>query len=169
MAPARGAFIVFEGIDRCGKSTQSLKLVEHLQRNNVRLLLLLQLCCWGGPLGVWRRCEAADKVEAPPTRSSPPQPHSHADGCAQTPVELWRFPDRTCSATGATINAYLAKEVDLCDEAVHLLFSANRWEKRRVHPQVLWACATLRREHAGGWLFQGPPRACSALSWPPQG
>ena len=26
----RGAFILFEGIDRCGKSTQSQRLVEHL-------------------------------------------------------------------------------------------------------------------------------------------
>lgn len=28
----RGAFIVFEGIDRCGKTTQSLKLVENLKK-----------------------------------------------------------------------------------------------------------------------------------------
>lgn len=27
----RGAFILFEGVDRCGKTTQSRRLVEHLQ------------------------------------------------------------------------------------------------------------------------------------------
>lgn len=39
------------------------------------------------------------------------------------------FPDRT-SPTGLLINAYLTqKETKLSDEAIHLLFSANRWEK----------------------------------------
>ena len=31
MAVARGAMIVFEGCDRCGKSTQCLKLLEYLR------------------------------------------------------------------------------------------------------------------------------------------
>jgi dTMP kinase len=30
---ARGLFIVLEGLDRCGKSTQVDRLVEHLNRN----------------------------------------------------------------------------------------------------------------------------------------
>ena len=30
VAPPRGAFIVFEGIDRCGKTTQSKRLVDAL-------------------------------------------------------------------------------------------------------------------------------------------
>jgi hypothetical protein len=33
---ARGAFIVLEGIDRCGKTTQCTRLLEYLQRRNVR-------------------------------------------------------------------------------------------------------------------------------------
>jgi dTMP kinase len=32
------------------------------------------------------------------------------------------------------INAYLMKFTDLDDHAVHLLFAANRWEKRYVIP-----------------------------------
>ena len=32
----RGAFILFEGVDRCGKTTQSRRLVEHLQAAGVR-------------------------------------------------------------------------------------------------------------------------------------
>ncbi|RRT67219.1 hypothetical protein B296_00013830 [Ensete ventricosum] len=44
-------------------------------------------------------------------------------------VELWRFPDRSTS-TGQMISAYLANESQLDDRAIHLLFSANRWEKR---------------------------------------
>lgn len=30
MAAKRGAFILFEGLDRCGKTSQAQRLVEHL-------------------------------------------------------------------------------------------------------------------------------------------
>ena len=33
----RGAFILFEGVDRCGKTTQSRRLVAHLQAVGVRI------------------------------------------------------------------------------------------------------------------------------------
>jgi dTMP kinase len=29
----RGAFILFEGVDRCGKTTQANRLVEHLKKS----------------------------------------------------------------------------------------------------------------------------------------
>ncbi|XP_021923658.1 thymidylate kinase isoform X2 [Zootermopsis nevadensis] len=38
------------------------------------------------------------------------------------------FPDRN-TAIGGLINDYLKKNIDLTDKAIHLLFSANRWEK----------------------------------------
>lgn len=44
-------------------------------------------------------------------------------------VEAWRFPDRT-TCVGQMISAYLANESQLDDRTIHLLFSANRWEKR---------------------------------------
>jgi dTMP kinase len=44
-------------------------------------------------------------------------------------AEGWRFPDRGTSV-GQMISAYLANESQLDDRTVHLLFSANRWEKR---------------------------------------
>ena len=34
--PSRGAFILFEGVDRCGKSTQSARLVDGLNAAGVR-------------------------------------------------------------------------------------------------------------------------------------
>ena len=37
-ASQRGAFILFEGGDRCGKTTQSQSLVEHLKASAVRIL-----------------------------------------------------------------------------------------------------------------------------------
>jgi len=51
-------------------------------------------------------------------------------------AEAWRFPDRT-TTVGRLIDAYLQSSVELDDGAVHLLFSANRWEKR---------CAKRRRD-----------------------
>ncbi|KDO26646.1 thymidylate kinase [Saprolegnia parasitica CBS 223.65] len=69
----RGALILLEGVDRCGKSTQAKLLAEHLH-------------------GV-----------------------------------LQNFPDRT-TAIGSTINAYLSNACEMNDRAIHLLFSANRWE-----------------------------------------
>ncbi|KAI1295535.1 Thymidylate kinase [Halotydeus destructor] len=42
-------------------------------------------------------------------------------------VKLMKFPERT-TPTGSLINSYLKGQQKLNDQAVHLLFSANRWE-----------------------------------------
>lgn len=86
-AQPRGAFIVLEGADRAGKTTQCTRLVEHL------------------------RARGLD-------------------------ARLWRFPDRS-TTIGRMIDAYLKSQAELDDAAVHLLFSANRWEKRCVRH---WGC-----------------------------
>ncbi|GBG29775.1 Thymidylate kinase [Hondaea fermentalgiana] len=99
---ARGAFIVFEGVDRCGKTTQTQRLVAALQSRKVD-------------------------------------------------VELCRFPDRT-TATGKIIDSYLKNGVELDDHAVHLLFSANRWESAQAIRKKLAAGTTLivdRYAHSG--------------------
>ena len=41
-----------------------------------------------------------------------------------------RFPDRT-TTLGVMIDSYLSNGVELTDQAVHLLFVANRWEKSK--------------------------------------
>ncbi|ORY93872.1 deoxythymidylate kinase [Syncephalastrum racemosum] len=74
---ARGCFIVVEGCDRAGKSTQCARLVDRLQQH--------------------RR------------------------------AQLLKFPDRT-TQTGQMIDSYLKQSSQLDDHAIHLLFSANRWE-----------------------------------------
>lgn len=89
----RGALIVFEGIDRCGKTTQCGKLVEHLQSQGVD-------------------------------------------------AQLWRFPDRTTDI-GNTINDYLANKSNLDDAVIHLLFVANRFEKRSEMLRLLASGVTL--------------------------
>ncbi|WZZ59122.1 LOW QUALITY PROTEIN: hypothetical protein YC2023_059229 [Brassica napus] len=99
-AKPRGAFIVVEGLDRSGKSTQCAKLRSFLESS--------------GHL-----------------------------------TELWRFPDRETSV-GQMISA-----LSLNDHTIHLLFSANRWEKRRslreelrlsliVIPTLVWLSHQLK-------------------------
>lgn len=46
-------------------------------------------------------------------------------------TEFWRFPDRT-TTIGKMIDSYLGNQTEIDDAAVHLLFSANRWEKREA-------------------------------------
>jgi dTMP kinase len=81
----RGRFIVFEGLDRSGKSSQAKSLVDHL-------------------IATGRK------------------------------AKLIRFPARDSGPIGALINSYLSSATELPDEAIHLLFSANRWE---VVPKLL--------------------------------
>lgn len=76
--PHRGAFIVLEGVDRCGKTTQVGLLVKHMMQLGVAAVAM-------------------------------------------------GFPDRT-TLVGNLINQYLQSKSDLDDRAIHLLFSANRWE-----------------------------------------
>nr|XP_047138630.1 LOW QUALITY PROTEIN: thymidylate kinase-like [Hydra vulgaris] len=74
----RGAFVVLEGCDKSGKSTQCRLLVDYLNSLGKK-------------------------------------------------TELWRFPERS-TAIGQIINGYITKKNELHDKAVHLMFSANRWE-----------------------------------------
>ncbi|KAF9362284.1 hypothetical protein BGX34_006468 [Mortierella sp. NVP85] len=86
---ARGRFILLEGCDRAGKTTQCAKLVAALQAKG----------------------------------------HS---------VELCKFPDRT-TTIGQMIHAYLTNAKELDDRAIHLLFSANRWEAMQTMKKKLLA------------------------------
>ncbi|KAI0272398.1 thymidylate kinase-domain-containing protein [Gloeopeniophorella convolvens] len=89
----RGAFIVIEGLDRSGKTTQTERLAARLA------------------------------------------------GAGAT-VALRKFPDRT-TGTGQLIDAYLRGTAELDDRAVHLLFSANRWEAARALEAQLAAGTTV--------------------------
>ena len=77
-AQKRGTFILFEGVDRCGKTTQCSLLLKHLLSLSIAAIAM-------------------------------------------------RFPERSTSV-GQLIDSYLRSGKEVDDRAVHLLFSANRWE-----------------------------------------
>lgn len=89
----RGHLIVFEGLDRSGKSTQCTKLVEHLRSQGKNVF------------------------------------HQ-------------RFPDRT-TVIGQMINNYLSGASQQEDHAIHLLFSANRWEAAETIKRHIEAGTTV--------------------------
>lgn len=67
---------------------------------------------------------------------------SHLEGKGIS-VEAWRFPDRRTNI-GTMISSYLANESQLDDQAVHLLFSANRWEKRLFRISLQLNCVLMK-------------------------
>lgn len=66
---------------------------------------------------------------------------SYLEGLGHS-TELWRFPDRSTSV-GQMISAYLSNKSHLDDRTIHLLFSANRWEKRSLMETQLKNGTTL--------------------------
>ena len=96
--PQRGSFIVIEGLDRSGKTTQCQILYETLQRE----------------LGV----DKVNLIKFPGTSWLP---------SIQKSVDRTDIVDRT-TPIGKMIDSYLRSTSDLDDRAIHLLFSANRWE-----------------------------------------
>ncbi|KAK4161868.1 P-loop containing nucleoside triphosphate hydrolase protein [Cladorrhinum sp. PSN259] len=87
------------------------------------------------------------------------------------PVKSLGFPDRT-TPTGKTINAYLTSssfEVPpLPDHAIHLLFSANRWELAPAITSLLASGTTvvLDRYYYSGIVYSAAKRNPTlSLSW----
>ncbi|KAJ3644544.1 hypothetical protein Zmor_022269 [Zophobas morio] len=57
-------------------------------------------------------------------------------------ANLITFPDRT-TGIGTIIDSYLKQKSNLCDEAIHLMFCANRWEKKEEMERLLKQGVTL--------------------------
>ncbi|XP_050246846.1 thymidylate kinase-like [Quercus robur] len=66
---------------------------------------------------------------------------SYLEGLGHS-AELWRFPDRSTDV-GQMISSYLSNKSQLDDHMIHLLFSANRWEKRSLMETKLKTGTTL--------------------------
>ncbi|KAF8527318.1 thymidylate kinase [Gautieria morchelliformis] len=122
----RGAFIVVEGLDRSGKTTQTFLLNNRLERDGTR------------------------------------------------PVKLIKFPDRT-TPIGKMIDSYLRSQSELEDHAIHLLFSANRWEVAPSIESLLsegttvicdrYAFSGIAFTHAKSLLTSAPVGAQDSLNY----
>ncbi|VDL81213.1 unnamed protein product [Nippostrongylus brasiliensis] len=103
---ARGALIVFEGLDRSGKSTQAKLLRDKIIKQNREAVLLPFPDCGSAVIEL--------------------QIGKNLSG------RLWfgsnRIADRQ-EPFGQVIDRYLRNEINLSERALHLAFSANRWEK----------------------------------------
>ncbi|KAE9364656.1 hypothetical protein N431DRAFT_354613 [Stipitochalara longipes BDJ] len=114
----RGAFIVIEGLDRAGKTTQAKRLCDKLysQGHNIKTL---------------------------------------------------RFPDRT-SPIGKMIDSYLQSQTEMDDHVIHLLFSANRWEKAKWIEETLQKGYTIicDRYYYSGMVYSAAKHNPSlSLDW----
>jgi len=80
-------------------------------------------------------------------------------------AELWRYPERS-TAIGKVISDYLEKKIELEDHAIHLLFSANRWESVPKMKTLLAKGVTLviDRYAFSGAAFTGA-KAGFCLDW----
>jgi len=107
----RGAFIVFEGCDRAGKTTQCQRIIKYLNEK--------------GANGCVTDSAAADKEAI-----------SKSDDVTTSAAKMMRFPDRS-TQIGEVIDKYLKGSANLDDHVVHLLFSTNRWEKADELKQLL--------------------------------
>jgi dTMP kinase len=95
----RGAFIVIEGLDRSGKTTQTQRLSEYLGKTSKVKLIKF--------------------------------PGNYSNRVVRRMASDVIFLDRT-TPIGKMIHAYLCSQAELDDRAIHLLFSANRWESAYV-------------------------------------
>ncbi|KAG5989585.1 hypothetical protein E4U54_004298 [Claviceps lovelessii] len=78
-----------------------------------------------------------------------------------------RFPDRT-TPIGQMIDGYLRSEVPMEDHAIHLLFSANRWEAvQRIHSLLASGTTVIcdRYYHSGIVYSAAKLNPSLSLSW----
>ena len=112
---SRGAFVVFEGLDRCGKTTQSGRLMALLQSRGVAAEL------WRFPERDPSRSATGPLIDA--YLKKKPVVVEEGGGGKENSGEA--------DTGGSKARATTATPACLMDDAAaHLLFSANRWERR---------------------------------------
>ncbi|KAK5631120.1 hypothetical protein RRF57_006835 [Xylaria bambusicola] len=140
--PVRGAFIVFEGMDRAGKTTQAK-------------LLQLQ-CIESGREVKFMRFPEVMSLQLRGTR-----------GKVLQKTRNLTFLDRT-TPIGQMIDSYLKGDAEIEDHVIHLLFSANRWEAAQKIRTELEAGHTVicdRFYHSGIVYSAAKQLPSLSLSW----
>ena len=112
---ARGKLIVFEGLDRAGKSTQCQMLVDALQKDRVKVKYMRFPGMSSHSLFFFKESLIKTWIDL------------ESDLFAHALRKLICSLDRT-TPIGQMINSYLSGESEQEDHVIHLLFSANRWE-----------------------------------------
>lgn len=86
-------------------------------------------------------------------------------------THAYLYPDRT-TAIGKMIDGYLRSATELDDRAIHLLFSANRWELAYVQSSLTVVCdgyirlrATIERQLSSGTLVLCDRYAFSGIAF----
>lgn len=81
------------------------------------------------------------------------------------PAQARGFPDRK-TIIGTLINDFLCKKQELCPESAHLLFSANRWERREEILKALHSGVTLVVDrYAGSGAAYTAATSDKSLDW----
>ena len=159
-----------EGVDRAGKSTQAKKLKSWIQTMHAERYATRteKRAVSGGSES------AAMEEEEEKKKKKKKQNTTTTNGDERTKhphVEVWRFPDRT-TAVGKCIDAYLRGEDGhngpLSDATVHLLFSANRWERAAEMEAALASGTTLildRYCYSGAAFTAAKKKPGLSLAW----
>ncbi|VDD77867.1 unnamed protein product [Mesocestoides corti] len=118
MKPRKPLFVVLEGTDRVGKSTQAQLLADAFSN------------MYGNQ------------------------------------TYLIRFPDRT-TTIGESLNNYLSGKVDINPHAVHLLFTANRWERAAEIDEALaqGRCVVADRYSYSGIVYTASKEHPNPPTW----
>ena len=124
---------------------------EHAVAQLQRRLLLEAGAVALGPPAAGAGARLRDGVSDKALRGRRESEHAHSAAARALAVgrdargvaaELWRYPDRT-TAMGKMIDEYLRSKAEMTDGAIHLLFAANRWEKKELMERKLREGVTL--------------------------
>ncbi|CAG0881967.1 unnamed protein product [Cyprideis torosa] len=80
-------------------------------------------------------------------------------------VEALEFPERT-SGTGKLINQYLTRSQECSDQAIHLLFSSNRWEyAEKMRRKLVDGITLVIDRYAFSGVAFTAAKKCMSLEW----
>lgn len=81
------------------------------------------------------------------------------------PAKKISFPDRS-TPIGSIINDYLLRKIDLPDQSIHLLFSANRWElEPEIRKQIQSGVTLIVDRYSYSGIVFTSAKQCIDFQW----